>query len=598
MPKKMTTEMFIMKATEIHGNKYDYSKIEYINAKTKVKIICTKHGIFEQLPNSHICNRGCPDCSSKKKVSRMEFIQRSEQVHGNKYDYSKIEYINTRIKVKIICKVHGIFNQLPSHHLQGRGCPVCIYDKKRLTSQQFISRSNMIHDNKYDYSLVDYINIYSKIVIICKKHGKFKQIPGHHLQGHSCQACSNNKRLTSKEFIKNVIEIHGNKYDYSEVIYKNNHTKVNIICPDHGEFTQTPNNHFNGQGCNECNGGIKVTPDQFIEKAIIIHDDKYDYTLTEYKNSKIKVTIICPIHGEFEQTPDSHLQGSGCPKCIHQVSKPELEICTFLDEYDIDYEQSNRSILNGKELDIVIPSNMLAIEFNGLYWHSEQILKNKNPTKYHRQKYVNCKKEGYQLISIFEPEWLFQKDIVKSIILAKLNIYKEKIGARKCELKEIVATIARKFFEENHIQGFSGGKHIGLFHEDQLVSAISFRKNLQNYELTRFVNKKNTLVHGAFSKLLKYFINNNSFESIFTFADLRYFEGQVYEKNGFKFDHEVAPSYYYFKGLELLHKRNFQHKRLKEKFKNYDPKFTEYQNCLDNGYDRIWDCGKLKFEYR
>ena len=115
--------------------------------------------------------------------------------------------------------------------------------------------------------------------------------------------------------------------------------------------------------------------------------------------------------------------------------------------------------------------------------------------------------------------------------------------------------------------------------------------------MVRFVNKKNTLVHGAFSKLLKYFINNYSFESIYTFADLRYFEGSVYEKNGFKFVHEVNPSYYYFKGKSyILHKRAFQKKILKKKFENYNSNLTEYQNCLNNGYDRIWDCGKLKFE--
>ena len=151
--------------------------------------------------------------------------------------------------------------------------------------------------------------------------------------------------------------------------------------------------------------------------------------------------------------------------------------------------------------------------------------------------------------------------------------------------------------DENHIQGFSNGSvHLGLFFKNQLVSAISFRKNRTDYELVRFVNKKNTLVHGAFSKLLKYFINNNNFNKIYTFADLRYFEGGVYEKNGFEFVHEVNPSYYYFKGLELLHKRNFQHKRLRERFENYDPELTEYQNCLNHGYDRIWDCGKIKYE--
>jgi G:T-mismatch repair DNA endonuclease (very short patch repair protein) len=474
---------------------------------------------------------------------------------------------------------------------------------KRLTTDQFIELAIKVHGDKYDYSKVNYTTSLNKIIIICKVHDEFEQTPNAHLSKKGCMKCgfeSTRKILSSnkKQFISSAVKIHGNTYDYSKVDYITATTKVKIICSKHGEFEQFPYVHLKGHGCNKCanqkiNNGLKLTTDKFIERAIKIHCWKYNYKFVKYINSNIKVKIICHNHGIFNQRPQDHInQHHGCPKCSHQVSKPELEICSFLDEYNIDYEQSNRSILNGKELDIVIPSKRIAIEFNGLYWHSETF----KGTKYHQTKYELSKEKGYQLISIFEPEWVLQKEIVKSIILAKLNIYETKIGARKCELKEIVAPIARQFFDANHIQGFSGGTHIGLFYKDQLVSCISFRKNKKDYELTRFVNKKNTLVHGAFSKLLKYFINNNSFESIFTFADLRYFEGKVYEKNGFRFVHEVVPSYYYFKGLELFHKRNFQHKILKEKFKNYDSKLTEYQNCLNNEYDRVWDCGKLKFE--
>jgi G:T-mismatch repair DNA endonuclease (very short patch repair protein) len=475
---------------------------------------------------------------------------------------------------------------------------------KKLTTKEFIKKSNKIHNDKYNYSLTSYVNSKTKVKIICSVHGAFEQVPSDHLSGSGCKICSkikvrDGKRLTTSQFITKATVVHGNRYDYSLVKYKTSRAKIKIICPIHGTFEQVPHSHLQKRGCYSCSlikkrSNSLLSTKEFIKMATAVHSNKYDYSATTYTGYQLKLKIICPDHGKFEQTPDNHLHGSGCPKCSHIISKPELEICEFLDEYNIDYEQSNRYILNGKELDIVIHSKKIAIEFNGLYWHSESMLKG---NVYHRQKYVNCKKEGYQLISIFEPEWIFKKDIVKSIILAKLNIYKEKIGARKCELKIVTVSTARKFFVENHIQGFSGGTHIGLFFKDQLVSCISFRKNKNDYELTRFVNKKNTLVHGAFSKLLKYFINNNSFESIFTFADLRYFEGQVYEKNGFKFVQNVPPSYYYFKGLKLFHKRNFQHKRLKEKFKNYDSKLTEYQNCLNHGHDRIWDCGKLKFEY-
>jgi G:T-mismatch repair DNA endonuclease (very short patch repair protein) len=469
---------------------------------------------------------------------------------------------------------------------------------KRLTTRQFIEKAIKVHGNRYDYSKTKYVNSQTKIIIICPIHGEFRQTPNNHLAGYNCFKCSGNKKLTTEDFIKRAKRIHGNKYNYFKVKYINNETKVKIICPIHGEFRQTPNHHLNRkQGCLYCSGKEVFSKKQFINKAIKIHDNKYDYSLVDYTNAKIDIKIICPDHGMFRQSSDRHLnRKQGCPKCISKVSSYEKEICSFLDELKVDYKQSDRSILKGKELDILIPSFNLAIEFNGIYWHSEQVLKNKNSTKYHQQKYLSCKKKGYQLLSIFEPEWVFKKEIIKSIICSKLNIYETKIGARKCKIKQLVASQARSFFDENHIQGFVGGRHIGLYYKNQLVSAISFSKNKLDYELVRFVNKKNTLVHGAFSKLLKYFINNNNFNKIYTFADLRYFEGSVYLKNGFKFVHEVAPSYYYFKGLELLHKRNFQHKRLKEKFENYDPKLTEYQNCLNNGYYRIWDCGKIKFE--
>jgi len=478
---------------------------------------------------------------------------------------------------------------------------------KKLTTKEFIEKASKVHNNKYDYSLVEYKNCRTKIKIICSEHGIFKQTPDAHLnQLQGCKKCSiNNKKFSIQEFIERASKVHNNKYDYSLVEYKNCRTKIKIICSIHGIFKQTPDAHLNQlQGCKKCSiekrGKYQtLTIEEFIHRANNIYNNKYDYSVTIYIHSQKHVKIICPIHGIFKQTPEGHLRGNGCNMCSKNISKPELEICAFLDSKTIDYEQSNRSILNGKELDIVIPSFKLAIEFNGIYWHSEQVLKNnnKNPIRYHQEKYLGCKKEGHQLLSIFEPEWIFKKEIIKSIILAKLNIYETKIGARKCKIKIINSKISKDFFNNNHIQGFFGGKHFGLYYKDQLVSAISFRKNKEDYELTRFVNKKNTLVHGAFSKLLKCFINNYNFNSIYTFADLRYFEGKVYLKNGFKFVHEVDPSYYYFRGKSyLLHKRGFQKKILKKKFNTYNPELTEYRNCLNNGYDRVWDCGKLKFK--
>jgi len=209
---------------------------------------------------------------------------------------------------------------------------------KRLTTEQFIKKARAVHGDKYDYSLVDYKNAKIKVKIICHEHGVFEQRPGSHLSGNGCPKCSviNSKekqRYTVDQFIEKAKTVHGDRYNYKFVDYKNNHIKVMIVCPVHGIFEQIPNGHLQGQGCSKCKGGIKLTTEQFIKKARAVHGDKYDYSLVEYKNAKTKIKIICPIHGIFEQTPDSHLHGAGCSKCRqstfipakYNIYQPQLE---------------------------------------------------------------------------------------------------------------------------------------------------------------------------------------------------------------------------------------------------------------------------------
>ena len=190
---------------------------------------------------------------------------------------------------------------------------------KRLTTEQFIEKAKTIHGDIYDYSLVEYKNNHTKVKIICPEHGIFEQSPYTHSRGQGCSTCGGKKKLTTEQFIEKAKTIHGDIYDYSLVEYKNNHTKVKIICPIHDIFEQIPTNHLKGKGCSKCKGGIKLTIKKFIEKAKVVHGDKYDYSLVEYKNAKTKVRIICPIHGVFEQIPSSHLNGNGCYKCRQSV---------------------------------------------------------------------------------------------------------------------------------------------------------------------------------------------------------------------------------------------------------------------------------------
>lgn len=187
--KKMTTDEFISKAIDKHNNRFDYSKVSYINMKNKVIIICKEHGGFLQNPNNHLNGQGCFECASdSKRSNRIDFINKSKKIHNNKYDYSLVEYKSVTSKIKIICKEHGIFEQVPNYHLSGAGCPKCCKSSK-IDNLEFIKRSRVKHGNRYDYSLTNYINSFTNIDIICKEHGIFNQKPTNHLFENGCPKC-------------------------------------------------------------------------------------------------------------------------------------------------------------------------------------------------------------------------------------------------------------------------------------------------------------------------------------------------------------------------------------------------------------------------
>lgn len=185
-----------------------------------------------------------------------KFINKSIEIHSNKYDYSKVVYKNIDTKVSIICPIHGEFNQTPRNHKNGHGCPDCGNISRSKSSakniEYFISKSNLIHSDKYDYSKSIYINNKTKLIITCPKHGDFKMTPGHHLSGHGCSSCSNNYRRTSDEFFTECKSAHNNKYIYKDQ-FKSLKSKITIFCPDHGDFIQTAGHHLNGHGCPKCN---------------------------------------------------------------------------------------------------------------------------------------------------------------------------------------------------------------------------------------------------------------------------------------------------------------------------------------------------------
>lgn len=264
------------------------------------------------------------------------FIKKAKKQHNNKYDYSLIDYTNNKSKIKIICSEHGIFEQTPNTHLRSNGCYECYIENRKIGNEKFIERARKVHKNEYDYSLVEYKNNITKIKIICQEHGIFEQTPSNHLSGHKCVFCSGLNKKTTEQFINESKKVHGDIYNYSKVIYTKSKNNVVIICEKHGEFKQSAITHLRGSICPKCNDdNSRKSNEEFIEQCIKIHGNKYDYSKTKYFNSRTKVKIICKKHGGFEQVSGGHLNGKGCPVC--KSSKGEKEIINWLMNNKFDF---------------------------------------------------------------------------------------------------------------------------------------------------------------------------------------------------------------------------------------------------------------------
>ena len=243
-----------------------------------------------------------------------------------------------------------------------------------MTTEEFIKRAKEVHGDKYDYSLVEYTKPHQKVKIVCLKHGIFEQDPQSHLAGHDCKKChyehfnKSCKKLTLEEFIKRAKEVHGDKYDYSLVDYKNGQAKIKIICPKHGVFEQRPGNHMLGQGCPMCCGKNKTT-EQFIKEAEEIYGDKYDYSLVDYKNSRTKIKLKCNLcNNVFEVIPHDFL--SCHSYCNHyNVSSGETAIMDFLSKNNIKFARQkwffDCRFIKPLPFDFFVEEKNLLIEYNG-----------------------------------------------------------------------------------------------------------------------------------------------------------------------------------------------------------------------------------------
>jgi very-short-patch-repair endonuclease len=344
---------------------------------------------------------------------------------------------------------------------------------------------------------------------------------------------------------------------------------------------------------------MTLTQDEFLKRVHETFGGLYDTSMAVYSGAKEKVKMVCKEHGVFEQTPEMLFNGYGCPHCSNQSSIEEREITDYVASL-VGYENvvvKDRTVLEGKEIDILVPSKKIGIEYNGNWWHCEA---NGKGRKYHVDKTDLAESKGYRLIQIFEDEYKEKKDIVLEKIKHILGCNNDSttIGARKCLITEVNKEAARTFLDKWHIQGFASATvYYGAYYGSTLLGVMTFTKEKdRQWNLNRYATDTTYSVPGLASKMFKYFTVNNKVKSVKSFLDRRWGKAgnSVYEKIGFKVDSIEAPDYRYLCDGKRVHKFNFRKQTVNKKY-GLPVTMTEAEMMQELGIPRIWDCGLIKY---
>lgn len=435
------------------------------------------------------------------------------------------------------------------------------------------------------------------------------------------------KKLTTEDFIARAKAVHGDRYGYELVEYRYALEKVEIVCREHGAFLQTASTHMCGYGCKKCmykklGQDRRSEKEDFIKKARDVHGPRYDYTKLNYKNRRDKVEIVCNKHGSFTQLAYDHTAGKGCPKCSNLgPSNGELEVLEFVQSLGLDVVGSDRTVISPKEIDIYVPSKKIGIEYNGVHFHSDKY-KNKND---HKHKSDLCAAAGVRLIHMLEADWQERRPQMERMIRNALGMSNDrKINARDCYVEQISVADANVFLAQWHPQGKGGHNAVpfGLKTktDNELVAVMTFAKDAYrrnpatanrdeqwgNWDLTRYTTSAS--VRGGASKLFKHFVEWSGADIVQSFSANNWFSGGLYPALGFVVKEHTAPDYQVWhpktgiRGKSTWRRTNIP-LRLKEIGSDleFDPettKMTEWMVEDAVGAKRIWDSGKIKWEWQ
>jgi superfamily II DNA or RNA helicase len=331
----------------VHNYKYDYSNVKYQGSTSEVIIICKKHGEFRKKVNHHLRGMGCNKCSGGIRFAQEGVIDYLKKNNPNNYDFSNVKYKNSKTKIIIIDpKFHSKHLMTFESYKNGVKCSLVNAVNK---TNYLIKKFKVIHKNTYNYDKVNYVSENKKVTISCKIHGDFNQTAKSHIHGSGCPKCKG-KGFSRSEIINQLNIIHNNKYDYSKIDYKSLNSKVIIICKKHGEFIQKLSNHKRGDGCRKC-AGLEITTKEILQKFKAKHGNRYDYSKVEYKSALSKVKIICKEHGVFTSTANNHIYGTGCPTCSRWTQENIIRFINDIRNEDIlnmDPVELNMLIAQGK----------------------------------------------------------------------------------------------------------------------------------------------------------------------------------------------------------------------------------------------------------